>query len=391
MFTQRQVSGNKGKFFSAPHTFFLVVLFAGLALRFAGTPIVSADMKWFLLPWFSQIEPEGFGSLAHQVGNYGLLYQTLIALLTYIPLPAVFLYKFVSVVFDVALAFSAALIARRVTGTGWREKPARMAFLAIMFLPPFVINSGWWGQCDSMYSLAALWALYFLYERRYPATGVALGFAFALKLQTIFIMPLVVTVYVLRRRWPFPELIYAAGVFWGTGGLAYAFGRSLLAPLTIYAGQTGDFPKMVVNAPSFWYFFPDNFALLAKPAVVVCAAILAIGFFAIILKKISIDSWQQYLATSAWMIWTCFLFLPAMHERYSYLLQVVLILLAVAFRGYWPYLAVETAVTCVTYAKFFHLGPGVVAPLVVAELATWATFTSLIVHRAHLNSLIADK
>lgn len=187
-----------------PRNFFLLVTALGLIARFLGTPLISADMKWFLLPWFEQMYPSGIASLSEQVGNYGLLYQTLIAALTYIPLPAVFLYKTVSIIFDVLLALSAAHIAARITGTSRTDQPARVAYLALMLLPPFVINSGWWGQCDSMYSLAALWTLVFLYEKRYAASGLSLGLAFALKLQTIFIMPFIVAVYVLRRRFPIP-------------------------------------------------------------------------------------------------------------------------------------------------------------------------------------------
>lgn len=369
----------------ATRHYFMLVTALGLIVRFLGTPLISADMKWFLLPWFEQMHSRGIASLSEQVGNYGLLYQTLIAALTYIPLPAVFLYKTVSIIFDVLLAMSAAHIAARITGTSRTDQPARVAYLALMLLPPFVINSGWWGQCDSMYSLAALWTLVFLYEKRYAASGLSLGLAFALKLQTIFIMPFIVAVYVLRRRFPFPELAYAAATFWGSGILAYFFGRSLLAPLSIYAGQTGDFPHMVVNAPSFWYFFPDRFDILHRPAILVCGMILAVGFFAITLKKVRLDTWTSYFGASAWMVWTCFCFLPAMHERYSYLLQVILILLAVSARNFWPFLMIETLVTCVTYAKFFHIGPGVNLAIVGVELAAWAAFTWCIFTRFRCN------
>ena len=66
-------------------------------------------MSAFLIPWFNQIrDGGGIVSLKSQIGNYNILYQTLIAFLTYFKIDCVWLYKLLSVVFDYLLAFFAA-------------------------------------------------------------------------------------------------------------------------------------------------------------------------------------------------------------------------------------------------------------------------------------------
>ena len=50
----------------------------------------------------------GLTALNEQVGDYGLLYQTIIALFTYVDANPVYLYKSFSVIFDFLLALSIA-------------------------------------------------------------------------------------------------------------------------------------------------------------------------------------------------------------------------------------------------------------------------------------------
>ena len=50
-----------------------------------------------LVPWFDEIKDMGgICALSEQVGNYNLLYQTIISLMTYIPMDDMYLYKIFS-------------------------------------------------------------------------------------------------------------------------------------------------------------------------------------------------------------------------------------------------------------------------------------------------------
>ena len=63
------------------HVLLLALLFVvGVAIRWAGRYFVSEDMTYCLIPWFEKIQAAGgLPALAGQVGDYGLLYQSLCA------------------------------------------------------------------------------------------------------------------------------------------------------------------------------------------------------------------------------------------------------------------------------------------------------------------------
>ena len=55
-----------------------VIIIIAIIIRFIGRDFESGDMHRFLIPWFIEIKQAGgISSLSEQVGDYGLLYQTL--------------------------------------------------------------------------------------------------------------------------------------------------------------------------------------------------------------------------------------------------------------------------------------------------------------------------
>lgn len=98
---------------------FLIFLFLlSIVIRISGRDFLSGDMQRFLIPWFYEIkEHGGLHSLSEQIGDYGLLYQTLISFMTYIEINPLYLYKMLSAFFDVLLAFSVYKVIRLVSPT----------------------------------------------------------------------------------------------------------------------------------------------------------------------------------------------------------------------------------------------------------------------------------
>ena len=63
----------------------VAITIAGLAIRFVLRDFVSPDSESFLIPWYNIIKEDGgIHGLYRQVGNYNMLYQLLIALMTYL-------------------------------------------------------------------------------------------------------------------------------------------------------------------------------------------------------------------------------------------------------------------------------------------------------------------
>lgn len=89
--------------------FFTVVSVIAIVLRYAGRDFLSDDMCIFLMPWYDTVKAMGgIKGLGTQVGDYNVLYQTLIAFMTGLPGQSMYLFKIFSVIFDFLLAFTCA-------------------------------------------------------------------------------------------------------------------------------------------------------------------------------------------------------------------------------------------------------------------------------------------
>ncbi|MBQ3899468.1 MAG: hypothetical protein II741_06470, partial [Lachnospiraceae bacterium] len=70
----------------APYFLIGIATLVAVLIRFDSRKFFSGDSSNFLIPWFQQIRNNGgLASLKEQIGDYNLLYQTLIAFMTYLP------------------------------------------------------------------------------------------------------------------------------------------------------------------------------------------------------------------------------------------------------------------------------------------------------------------
>lgn len=77
---------------------FLIVTCLAILARVGGLSFVSADMNDYLLPWAEQFRANsGFSAMRSQIGDYNILYQTLIVLICRLPGSMVYLYKYISI------------------------------------------------------------------------------------------------------------------------------------------------------------------------------------------------------------------------------------------------------------------------------------------------------
>ena len=161
----------------------------GLLVRLSGLGMVSGDYTQLALPWWFEEHQGGWrlGRTRQQVGNYNVVYQVIIALLTYLPVDPLYLYKGVSFIFDYLLAIGVGMLVRELTGKG---KPAfALAYAVVLFLPTCIFNSALWAQCDSMYVSMLVFWFFFMLRKRFIPAFIFLGLAFSLKFQTIFVSP----------------------------------------------------------------------------------------------------------------------------------------------------------------------------------------------------------
>ena len=375
------------------HVLLLVLLFAlGAAIRWAGRYFVTEDMTYCLMPWFEKIKAAGgLPALSNQVGDYGILYQTLISLMTYLPIQSVVQYKLLSSLFDIPLAFVAAAIYRDVRLSDMAATPETrsrvrlqswLVAAVVWLLPTVMLNSSYWGQCDSMYATCCLATLYLLRRNSFVGAFVMLGLAFACKLQTVFILPIIGVYYLVKKRFSLLWVLLSLAVMWLSGIVAFAYGRNLLAPILIYTGQVGHYQEMYMSFPNLWMLVGNDYWSMRWFAILLTVAVLAVGLWYCLNRKNNILSNERFYAVAAWFMWTMLLLLPSMHDRYAYLLDILLVLLACWDRRYLKYAVITVLISLYFYGiyLFGDKGNGHVMAAIV-YLVTYLHFTWTLVRQ----------
>lgn len=89
--------------------------------------------------------------------------------------------------------------------------------------------------------------------------------------------------------------------------------------------------------------------------------ILFAGLLFIVRKKVDMKQSDNYLSVASWVVWTCVLFLPSMHERYAYLAEILIVILF--FERFWSkgrknlstafvIACVLQLMTCIQYGRY---------------------------------------
>lgn len=316
------------------------------AIRLHGWDFKSHDYAVWLKPWYDEIVSKGgLPAVSEQIGDYNVLYQLLIALLSYLPIHPLTLYKGLSVMFDYLLAGCCAWMTMMLTG---KKVKAALAYALLLLLPSVFIDSAYWAQCDAIYSFFLLASVLCMYKERHTCAFVMVAIAFQFKLQTVFVFPFLLYMYVRTKR--FSILNFAWIPLLGMI-ICLVCGRGPLDTFRIYFAQTSSYRDMSLNFPSIWNLITNDYAFFSRTAILLTVAVLGVGMMLVVHGRFEFDG-MNMLNILIWSVWTCLLFLPAMHERYGYFLIILLLILAVADHRQIGYVVVCEIVTLVCYSRF---------------------------------------
>ncbi len=310
----------------------VAVTIIAIFLRACGMDFQSDDFNSFLNPWWSVIQLNDFNGLATQVGNYNIPYQVIIYLMTLLPLNALYAYKIVSIIFDFVLAISTAMLVYSFAKNNRRLK-AILTYSAVLLSATVIFNSSFWAQCDSIYTSFIILAILFLHKDKPIASFVFIGIAFAFKLQTVFIIPVLLYYWISTKKISILHFFIIPALDVIMCLPAIIMGRPFMDIITIYAEQT-DYGKLIqMNCPNFYALICDGndmtyYYLFKQFSVFLTIAVLGIMMCIIIYKKVDLKNLETFLLTTAWTVFTCIMFLSSMHERYGYLLDIILIVYA---------------------------------------------------------------
>lgn len=326
--------------------FSLAVSLLAILIRIVNLDALSEDYIICLQPWFDEIAAKGgLSAISEQVGDYNVMYQLIIALMTYIPLPTVVLYKGLSILFDYLLALCAACVAYEISG---ERIKAVLAYAAVLLLPSVYIDSSYWAQCDSIYSFFLLTTLYCLLKEKHFLAFVFYTLAFQFKFQSIFVLPFLLCYYAGTKKFSILNLcilpVFSIVFCW-------LCGRDPLYTFKIYFEQTKSWPGLAHNFPSIWNLVTNDYTNFRNTAIFLTIAILGIELLLILHHKIEFNH-QNMLSILILTMWTCMVFLPSLHDRYAYFLLILLLLATVLSFRMLVYLAGSEILILISYSRF---------------------------------------
>lgn len=372
------------------------VLFCGIitilafSVRFSARKFESADYEVCLKGWYYYFcDNHGLPGLREQIGNYPIIYQFFIALMTYIPINELYLYKFISIIFDYVLAVVGGMLINVLTNEkNVFTRNFCAIYTVILFLPTVFMNSAVWAQCDSIYTAFIFLFLFCLFCQKYNLSFVFLGIAFAFKIQTVFIIPFVLTYYIVTKKFSITKLLISLFSFWIMSLPGFIYGRSFMAPFQ-WAFQLTDGGSMQCGMPNIWNIIVGEYQFFSIYAIILTIVILGLGLFYILENQLDLNNKELLLLYLAWSIWTCVIFLPGMHERYSYMLCIVLLICVIytKCKGIFLCFFVEQICIISTYMQFLYSDGLNIKYVSLVYIGVYFYF-SMIIHKKSRNELL---
>ena len=309
----------------------------------------SGDYDIYLADWLNKLAAGSFSEgMKANIGEYNVLYQYILFVITRLPVPALYAVKAVSFIGDAFLAGAAAKLAGRN-----RSVPA---FAAALLLPTLTLNGGMFAQCDSLYAACALWGLALCLDEKPMPAAACFALSLSFKLQSAFILPMVVVLWAGRKLRVREALAFAAALF-AVMLPALLGGKSLGSILSIYTAQTGLYTGLTYNAPSFFglmntagldVYAYGNFGMAL--ALGACAAVVVWG-----VKSAEQMEDGEIVRLALLLVLLVVFLLPRMHERYFYLATPLSIALACRRGG--KLIPAAAMIELATLACYWELAP----------------------------------
>ena len=306
--------------------FLLAISFLALSIRVIFIDFESNDFKSFLLKWCEYIEQNGeFKALSSIDSDYNNLYLYILTVCTYLPGSYLLNIKLVSIIFDFLTAGVCFLLASHINRNEENNNTAYIIYGIVLFLPTVIMNGSVWGQCDIIYSFFAIASIYCMLTKRYKTGFILYGISFAFKIQSIFILPIYLILYIKKKEFsilnflliPLVNILINLPLAFGELGVN-AFFRAYLMQMTEYSA-------MVINYPNIYNLINTESSIVAKAGIIFTIALLGIITFIVISNDKKIED-IEVIGVSALIILCAVYFLPHMHERYSFLGEILLIM-----------------------------------------------------------------
>lgn len=327
----------------------------GIAVRVILRIVTTMDWELYWDPWIADLKEMGFSYLATDRYDYAPSFVYILWVISRLPINPMTAYKAIHIALDFVAAAVMGKLVMETTGSRTRSF---CTYGLMLIVPTIWADSALWAQCDIIFMLFILLCFYYLFREMPGRAMFFYGLAFAFKLQSLFIFPFLVILWV-NKKIKIQHFLWIPGLYFLSIIPAWIAGRPLLELINIYMAQGAqDVWSLSLKWANIYQIIGNQFFLLeyAEGGVWLILGILMCVMFAMAQKRYRITN--EFIVQMAlfFALLTPY-FLPHMHERYGCLADILAILYAMMNwrRFYIPLVQILISFTCYM-AYLSHLG-----------------------------------
>ena len=327
----------------------------GLGIRFILRVVITDDWLMYWDPWISDLKEMGFSYLATDRYDYTPTFVYILWAISRLPINPMTAYKGLHCVLDFVAAGILGKMIWKVTGS---KRKGILSYGLFLIVPTIWANSALWAQCDIIFMTFLLLCFYFLFEERPCIAMFFYGMAFVFKLQSLFIFPFLVILWV-NKKVDLKHFLWIPALYFLSIVPAWIAGRPLIDLINIYMAQGAqDVWSLSIKWPNIYQIIGNQFFLLeyASAGTWLILGILMVILYAMAQKRYRIT--KEFIVQMAlfFAILTPW-FLPHMHERYGCVADILAIIYAMMNTKKFYFPLVQILVSFNSYMAYLsHLG-----------------------------------
>ena len=327
----------------------------GLGIRVILRVVITDDWLMYWDPWISDLKEMGFSYLATDRYDYTPTFVYILWAISRLSINPMTAYKGLHCVLDFVAAGILGKMIWKVTGS---KRKGILSYGLFLIVPTIWANSALWAQCDIIFMTFLLLCFYFLFEERPCIAMFFYGMAFVFKLQSLFIFPFLVILWV-NKKVDLKHFLWIPVLYFLSIVPAWIAGRPLMDLINIYMAQGAqDVWSLSIKWPNIYQIIGNQFFLLeyASAGTWLILGILMVILYAMAQKRYRIT--KEFIVQMAlfFAILTPW-FLPHMHERYGCVADILAIIYAMMNTKKFYFPLVQILVSFNSYMAYLsHLG-----------------------------------
>ena len=327
----------------------------GLGIRVILRVVITDDWLMYWDPWISDLKEMGFSYLATDRYDYTPTFVYILWAISRLPINPMTAYKGLHCVLDFV---AAGILGKMIWKVTRSKRKGILSYGLFLVVPTIWANSALWAQCDIIFMTFLLLCFYYLFEDRPCKAMFFYGIAFVFKLQSLFIFPFLVILWV-NKKVDLKHFLWIPALYFLSIVPAWIAGRPLMDLINIYMAQGAqDVWSLSIKWPNIYQIIGNQFFLLEYTSA---GTWLILGILMVILYAMA---QKRYRITNEFIVQMALFFailtpwfLPHMHERYGCVADILAIIYAMMNTKKFYFPLVQILVSFNSYMAYLsHLG-----------------------------------